>query len=89
MTEAQILKGMEDLVLSGHKVTFAFEEKNDCVAVYCTAPKEDKDGPPICLSARGPSLEKAMMVLQYKHYELLQGDWSGKVKAGSYIDPWG
>lgn len=89
VTAEKTMQGLDSLVVEGYKLSMSFETKNDCVGVYLTQPKPEGQEYTVCLSARGPSLDKALMVLLYKHFEMLQGDWSGKVKAGSYIDPWG
>lgn len=85
----KIIQGLDTLIGEGYKVSMMFEEKNDCVGIYCTAPRQEGQDFVMCLSARGPSVDKALMVLVYKHFEMLNSDWTGKLKAGSYIDPWG
>jgi hypothetical protein len=83
------LESLERLVEDGFKLTFSRDAKNDCVGAYLTSPKESESDPQLCLSARGPTLTSAIMVLLYKHFELLGEDWSSHIDKRGVADPWG
>jgi len=85
----QLLTGLSRLIDDGYRLSMGFETKNDAVGVYLTAPKDPTVNYTMCLSARAPTLEKALVVLSYKHFEMLKGDWSGHVDKSGAIDPWG
>jgi plasmid maintenance system killer protein len=84
-----IMGSIERLISDGYRLSLGYEEKNDCVGVYLTAPKDTVPGFSVSLSARGPDVQRALLVLNYKHFEMLGGDWSGKVDTRGEIDPWG
>lgn len=83
MSELAVLETVEALTIAGIKVTFSYEQQNDCMAVYATgtdrAAKEFKSR---TLTGRGPDLLSAVTVLAYKNERLLHNDWSAVQKAG-------
>lgn len=84
-----IMAGLGRLIDDGYRLSMGYETKNDAVGVYLTAPKDPALEYTMCLSARGPTLERALVVLNYKHFEMLKEDWSGHVDKSGAIDPWG
>lgn len=84
-----LFKALEGLISQGYRFTTSWDMRADCVGCYLTAPKERDSEPAKCLSARAPDLFSAVMVLCFKHFTLLNEDWSGSVKANGIIDPWG
>lgn len=86
---AQSLDALERLTEDGYKLSFSRDEKNDCIGVFITAPKEDGQVVQLCLSARGPTLTAAMMSVLYKHFEILKEDWSSNIDKRGQADPWG
>jgi len=89
VSHEQIFSSLAQLIDDGYRLSLGYEERNDCVGVYLNAPKNPSVEYTMCLSARGPDIEKALTVLMYKHFEMLKGDWSGKVDKSGAIDPWG
>lgn len=83
------LSAFERLCEDGYKLTFSRDEKNDCVGVFMTAPKDSQQPVQLCLSARGPTLTDAMMAILYKHFEVLSEDWSVHIDNRGQADPWG
>lgn len=86
---ASVFKSLGNLVEQGYKVSISRDDRADCVGAYLTAPRNGSGDPVKCLSARGPSIDACLMVLLYKHYEILQEDWSGAIRQDGLIDPWG
>jgi len=89
VNEPAVFKSLDNLVESGYKFSLSRDERADCVGCYLTAPRNDGSTSVRCLSARAPTVAAAIMVLLYKHYEMLQEDWSGSLKENGLIDPWG
>lgn len=85
----EMMGGLSALVDAHYRITISFDEKADCVGAYLTAPREKASDPVKCLSARGHTLDQALISLLYKHFEKLQEDWGGVTKGGALIDPWG
>jgi len=89
VNEPAIFKSLDNLVEQGYKFSLSRDRRADCIGCYITAPRESDDEPVRCLSARAPTVAASIMVLLYKHYEMLQEDWTGAVGKDGVIDPWG
>lgn len=85
----EILDGLVRMVDSGYKISFNYEQRNDCVGAYATAPSLDHAAHGLCLSARGPDALSALKVLLYKHYVILDGVWTTPVDRDHDGDTWG
>lgn len=75
-TSTKIMETLQRFADEGHKVSMQFESENDCYGVYATQSDETHGNYKFCLTARGPDIFKALLVLFYKHYEMLAQDWS-------------
>lgn len=84
-----ILSSLAAVIAEGFKISISFDSRSDAVGAYLTAPRDTYPNSTVCLSARAPSLEAALSVLLYKHYEVLQEDWSTGLSGGSKKDQWG
>jgi hypothetical protein len=63
---------------------------NKCVEARLTALSNSADINTLVLQGRGPSLDAAIQALFFKHYVVLEGDWShlDRDNAGKFSD-WG
>lgn len=84
-----VIASLADVIGEGFKISVSYDERSDCVGAYLTAPKESGLGGAVCLSARAPTLETALAVLLYKHFEVLREDWSSADSEGGARDKWG
>lgn len=83
------IKALAGLIEQGFKISISYDERSDCVGAYLTAPKAASKGRTICLSARAPTLEKALLVLLFKHFEKLHEEWEGYLGEGGQRPQWG
>lgn len=60
----------------GYKLSFSVDTYHDCIQVswFCGATGDPNAG--WCLTARGATVQACFAVLMFKHYVILEGDWS-------------
>lgn len=85
----QALDSVDRFVRDGYKLSIRFEDRSMAYAVWLTGPEKDSTNSGLVLSARGPSLVAALGVLLYKHFEVLQEDWTSADVQLSKRDSWG
>jgi len=83
------IQSLAGVIAEGFKVSFSYDDRGEFYGCYFTAPKDAFEGRTVCLSARAPSLEKALSVLLYKHFEKLKGDWQSEGAMRGKKDSWG
>jgi len=85
----ELFNGLNRMVDSGYKLSFGYEQRNDCVGVYVTAPDQDHQFHGLCLSARGTDEVGALKAILFKHYTLLEENWGSPVDRDFEPDVWG
>lgn len=85
----ELLSALGGIIEQGFKISISYDERSDCVGAYLTAPKEMFAGRVVCLSARAPDMARAVLVLLYKHFEVLHEDWSQDLPTGGGKGQWG
>jgi hypothetical protein len=76
LTPEVALDFIESLCLQGVKVSLSYEVQNDAFGVYATGGQVSRpEFKGLCLTARGPDAIGAVTALNFKHSELLGGDW--------------
>lgn len=79
---------LETLQNEGYRVALSHDGRSDCVGIYVTAVDSDHENYGYALSSRAPSLQGALTVLAFKHYDKLKEDWKTGA-ATSARDTWG
>src|SRR5690242_14257100 len=65
---------LNNLLGAGYKVTFRYDERNDCFAAWLVAPNGSENEGYI-LAGRGSTPHKAIKQACYIHFAILEGVW--------------
>lgn len=71
---------LDKLVQASYKITFRFDERNNCPACWIIAEKENVMNPNMILSGRGSTPIKAFKQACFKHFILFEGVWGEYVR---------
>ena len=76
------------LLEEGYKITFRWDEYNQCYACWLIPPNENHPNVGYILSARGSTPVKALKQAGYIHWNIFDKDWSEwyQAKPGEDID---
>lgn len=79
----QVWADLEELVEEGYKMTLSYDEAHTTwnVSLTCRAEKHVNEG--YTMSARGGSFAAAARAFWFKHFSMLNEDWSAQAKKGS------
>lgn len=80
---------VSELVDDGYKVSFSLDRYHDAYQASMSYQVNGGPNSGYTLSARGPDLAGAVGMLLYKHFIVLEGDWSQGAKRSKDTDPWG
>jgi hypothetical protein len=85
-----LLAFLERAIADGYKVSLVGDEKHSCVIMTLTGRGEGCENAGYSLSARGPDLVGALLVLDYKHRVICEeGRWLGHEETrGSQLSLW-
>lgn len=84
---ARLVEAIEELICEGYRLSFSFVESNDSVNCSLTGTKDHPHAGKT-LSSFAPTWVQALQINLYKHYHLLEQDWTktgedgGKPKFG-------
>jgi hypothetical protein len=80
-----------ELLEDGYKLSLVRDEAHSCVIATATGTARAAQNQGWSLSARGATVEGALLVLRYKHVEICQaGAWTGEGSANSsQLSMWG
>lgn len=91
-----ILQNVEDiwskvsaLVDDGYKVSFALDRYHDAYQASLSYQVNGHANSGLTLSGRGPDMQGALGMLLFKHYVVLDQDWSNGTQRAKDADPWG
>ena len=88
--------GMENILSTIARLVdadYKFSVKTDSygggvqAALTCADPNNEDQG--LCLTARAPDFENAIMLLMFKHIELLRSEWDLHYQDSREISEWG
>lgn len=86
-------KSLEDticeLVEAGYKVSFSQDRFHDASQTSLTCTDEESLNHGRTLIGRGPDLMSAFGMCLYKHFVMLDGDWSTREASEDSSDKWG
>lgn len=83
------IDGLDRMVMDGYKISISLDRQHDAVGVYATMPDKQHKHSGLCLSARGPGMLGAMKSLVFKHFNILQENWSTEVDQKDEYSSWG
>lgn len=66
---------LDELIVGGYKWSLSYDDNADCHMVVLTCKNTKGVNFGYALSGRGPSLQGALTVILYKHFEKLKEDW--------------
>lgn len=76
-TAEQLLEMLQQLADDKYTLKVSWEPKNECYAAYISGHwMQNKPDARWTLSGRGSTASNAIRQALYKHYAILQGDWS-------------
>ena len=79
----EVLDKIEDLLADNYKLTVSFDDTTDCYAAYLIGKDNQVTNAGLMLSAYAPVLMGVFAMLLYKHYTVLQEDWTGHTRANT------
>lgn len=87
-TEEDMVSHLVKLNESGYKVTFRWDDFNECFGCWILPSKDDPDNAGMILTGRGSSSFKAFKQALYKHTVLFSEVWprDGDKRGGQEID---
>lgn len=77
----------QELAESGYRITVKFDDYSEAYAAFISAPQKGVNAG-LILTGRGSSCFKALKQALFKHYTIMDGDWTGFAvrKQGVEID---
>lgn len=80
---------MDSWLSDGYKVSFSSDSYHNCslCSVTCVDPDNPHYG--FTLAGRGPAWSDALGVAAYKHFIMLEGDWTEGIARPKDYDQWG
>lgn len=72
---------IDRLMADGYKISMSPDKAHDCVGVYATIKDMSHKNYGLCLAARGQNYLTALKVLAFKHFNILEEDWTQGVSA--------
>lgn len=85
----KLFDSVEALVDAGYKFGFSRDNYNNCYQCSLTCNNKESPNYLWCLTGRGPNLGSALMVLLFKHFEVLLEAWPVGEDMGKTFDVWG
>lgn len=87
--ETSELEAIEPLVSDGYKVSFSQDGYHSAAlcSISCVDPENTNYG--FTLTGRAPDMRSALFMALYKHFIMLECDWSGREASSDRSDPWG
>ena len=86
---AEHMSKISALVDDGYKISFSLDRFHDAYQASMSYQVNGHTNSGFTLSARGPDLGSAVGMLLYKHFVVLDGDWSNGTQRSKDADPWG
>lgn len=84
----KIFKYLNELSEGGYKVSISPDFNNSCIIASITGTENSTANVGLCMTSRAESVEEAIMLACYKHFELCAADdWTAL--AGKNDDNWG
>ena len=80
---------IDRMMSDGYKISMSPDKSHDCIGVYATMTDKTHKHAGLCLSARGQNYLIALKVLAFKHFNMLQEDWTEGVSAKGEWDSMG
>ncbi len=87
-SEEDCLVLLNTLTENRYKITFRWDDYNECQACWILPDKENADNSGLILTGRGSVAWKALKQALFKHYQLFEGVWSRETdrRGGKEID---
>lgn len=63
------------LVSDGYKITFKWDDRNDCASVFLFPPPNDKTKSGLVLTGRGSTANSALIEVCFKHWTCFDTNW--------------
>ena len=79
---AELGERIENLVTDCYRLSFTYDTNSDCFLCTLTGSAGNTTNSGLALSARAPSIDGALTVLFYKHFERLKEDWKAHASGG-------
>lgn len=83
--DADLLEGIVSLTGRGYKLTASYNAKSGAATATLMAGQEQGRLSGYALSAKGTDARDAMKLLFYKHWHILDEDWSGLLEVGKRV----
>jgi len=85
----EVWRSFDDLLGAGMKVSFAYDEENECYICSFTGKGWEASTSRWCMTTRAGTLDESLALAMFKHFVLADGDWGDYLPKTGKKKQWG